>query len=387
MSASTLPLEMRRKSIANAITRVNHAFEPRQRELLGEQDFTRLLCLERKRSERSERPFLLMLINGNGLFAAREIGSPRGQVVATLTEATRDTDVLGWYKQDATMAVLFSELCDPPTVAVSAIQTKIESAIQRQLSGQQAKIKISFHLFPERVSSEPGGSSDLTLYPDLRRHTKSKRVAHTTKRCLDIVGSLLALILLSPAMLAIALAVKLTSKGPVLFRQTRLGQYSRPFTFLKFRSMHYGCDAKIHEQYVSKLIRGGQDTLHSTENSNAVFKITNDPRVTRVGRFLRKTSLDELPQLINVLRGEMSLVGPRPPLAYEVRQYTSWHRRRVIEAKPGITGLWQVNGRSRISFDDMVRLDLKYVEHASLLLDLKILLQTPAAILFAEGAY
>ena len=386
MSASALPLEKRRKSIAKAVTRVNHALEARQRELLGEQDFTRLLCLERKRSERSERPFLLMLIGGGGLFATNGIGSPREQVTATLAEATRDTDILGWYKQNATMAVLFSELCDPPADAVSAIQTKIESAIQRHLPGHQAKLKTSFHLFPEPACSE-SGSSDLTIYPDLRRHTKSKRVVHITKRCLDIVGSLLALILLSPAMIAIALAVKLTSKGPVLFRQTRLGQYSRPFTFLKFRSMHYDCDAKIHEQYVSKFIRGGQDTHHSAENGKAVFKITNDPRVTRVGRFLRKTSLDELPQLINVLKGEMSLVGPRPPLSYEVKQYTSWHRRRLMEAKPGITGLWQVSGRSRISFDDMVRLDLKYVEHASFLLDLKILLQTPLAILSSEGAY
>jgi lipopolysaccharide/colanic/teichoic acid biosynthesis glycosyltransferase len=387
MSAAALPLQKRRKSIAKAITLVNHAFEARQRELLGEEDFTRLLCLERKRSERSERPFLLMLIAGGKLFATSGIGSAREQLEATLTEATRDTDVLGWYKQDATMAVLFAELCDPPTAAVSAIQTKLESAIQRQLPGQQAKIKTSFHLFPEPAASEPCGSSDLTIYPDLGRHTKSKRVAHTIKRCLDIVGSLLALILLLPAMLAIALAVKVTSKGPVLFRQTRLGQYSRPFTFLKFRSMYEDCDANIHEQYISKLIRGGQDTHHSTEDGNAVFKIKNDPRVTRVGRFLRKTSLDELPQLINVLQGEMSLVGPRPPLSYEVKQYTSWHRRRVMQAKPGITGLWQVSGRSRISFDDMVRLDLKYIEHASLLLDLKILLQTPAAILSGEGAY
>ena len=387
MSALALPLEKRRKSIVKANTRVNHAFEPRQREFLSEQDFTRLLCLERKRSERSERAFLLMLIDGGGLFATSGIGNPRQQIAATLAEATRDTDILGWYKQDATMAVLFSELCDPPTVAVSAIQTKIESALQRQLTGPQTKIKISCHLFPESATGEPGGSSDLTIYPDLRRHTKSKRVAHTTKRSLDIIGSILALILLSPAMIAIALAIKLTSRGPILFRQTRLGQYSRSFTFLKFRSMHDDCDANIHEQYISKLIRGGQDTHHSTENGNAVFKITNDPRVTRVGRFLRKTSLDELPQLINVLRGEMSLVGPRPPLVYEVKQYTSWHRRRLMEAKPGITGLWQVTGRSRISFDDMVRLDLRYVEHASLLLDLKILLQTPAAILSGEGAY
>jgi len=387
MSTLALHTQKRRASVVRRLTQEEHASDARPRVLLSEEDFVRLLCLERKRSERSERPFLLMLIAGGGLFATNGIGGAREQVAATLMAATRDTDVLGWYKENAIMAVLFTELPDLPTAAVEVIHTKVVSALRRQIADEPAKIEISVHLFPEPAAGEPASSSDLTLYPDLRQRAKSKTVVRGIKRIVDILGSLLALILLLPAMLAMALAVKLTSKGPVLFQQTRLGQYSRPFTLLKFRSMYVDCDANIHKQYVAKLIGGGQNARHSAEKGNAVYKIKNDPRVTRIGRFLRKTSLDELPQLINVLKGEMSLVGPRPPLPYEVERYGCWHRRRILEAKPGITGLWQVKGRSRTSFDDMVRLDLKYVERASVLLDLKILLQTPRAVLSGDGAY
>ncbi|MGC2193845.1 MAG: sugar transferase [Terriglobales bacterium] len=198
----------------------------------------------------------------------------------------------------------------------------------------------------------------------------------------DIVLSSLALLVLLPLFLVIAVAVRLSSQGPVLFRQERVGQFGKRFRFLKFRSMQSCSESALHEQYVRKLISG---SLGVPENG--IFKIQNDPRVTSVGRILRKTSLDELPQFWNVLIGEMSLVGPRPPLPYEVEAYDIWHRRRVLEAKPGITGLWQVTGRSRTCFDDMVRLDLRYTQSSSLWLDLKILLQTPRAVLAGDGAY
>jgi lipopolysaccharide/colanic/teichoic acid biosynthesis glycosyltransferase len=161
------------------------------------------------------------------------------------------------------------------------------------------------------------------------------------KRAVDLTGSLVALVLLSPLFLGFALAIKLTSKGPVFCRQKRIGQYGVPFVFLKFRSMHVNNDASVHKEYVKRLIAG---------RAQGVYKLTKDSRVTRVGGFLRRTSLDELPPFINVLKGEMSLVGPRPAIADEVESYDMWHRRRVLEAKPGITGLWQVNGRSRIKF-------------------------------------
>ena len=156
--------------------------------------------------------------------------------------------------------------------------------------------------------------------------------------------------------------------------------------FLKFRSMYFENDAEIHREYIRQFISAGEDHQRP-DDSNGVYKIKDDPRVTRIGRFLRKTSLDELPQFFNVLRGEMSLVGPRPPIPYEVEIYGVWHRRRFLEAKPGITGLWQVEGRSRVKFDEMVRLDLKYAKTWSPWLDIKILLRTPAAVLRGSGAY
>jgi lipopolysaccharide/colanic/teichoic acid biosynthesis glycosyltransferase len=185
----------------------------------------------------------------------------------------------------------------------------------------------------------------------------------------------------------IALAIKLTSKGPVFFRQRRIGQFGTPFVFLKFRSMFLNNDPKIHREYVQQLISGKAAPQPTTVNGGGAYKLTKDPRVTRVGAFLRRTSLDELPQLYNVLRGEMSLVGPRPAIPYEVEAYRPWHRRRVLHAKPGITGLWQVSGRSRVGFDEMVRLDVRYAMTRSFLLDLKILLMTPKAVLLGDGAY
>jgi lipopolysaccharide/colanic/teichoic acid biosynthesis glycosyltransferase len=158
----------------------------------------------------------------------------------------------------------------------------------------------------------------------------------------------------------------------------------RPFTMLKFRTMHVNAGHAAHHEFVTAFIKAGGQAQVAEENG--MFKIANDPRVTTVGRLLRKTSLDELPQLWNVVRGEMSLVGPRPPLYYEVEEYQPWHCRRVLEAKPGITGLWQVAGRSRTTFDEMVRLDLRYAKARSLWTDVKILLATPAAVIVGKGA-
>jgi lipopolysaccharide/colanic/teichoic acid biosynthesis glycosyltransferase len=192
--------------------------------------------------------------------------------------------------------------------------------------------------------------------------------------------------LCAPIFLVVALAIKTTSKGPVFFRQRRTGQYGKPFVFLKFRSMYVNNDAAVHREYVTKLIAGKAEKHASGENGQGVYKLTNDPRISRVGAFLRKTSVDELPQFINVLKGEMSLVGPRPPIPYEVEAYDIWHRRRLLEAKPGITGLWQICGRSRVKFDDMVRLDLQYARTWSPWMDIKILARTPGAVLLGEGA-
>jgi lipopolysaccharide/colanic/teichoic acid biosynthesis glycosyltransferase len=249
-------------------------------------------------------------------------------------------------------------------------------------------VSISFQLFPEEWDHESGQRpSNPTFYPDLAKRDASRRSFQIVKRMMDIGGSLAALLFLSPLLVLIAAAIKLTSDGPILFKQKRIGEYGKAFTFLKFRSMYVNNDAKQHREYVQKLIAGRAEKQPSDGNGTGVYKLTKDPRVTRVGAFLRRTSLDELPQFLNVLEGKMSLVGPRPPVPYEVEAYDFWHRGRLLEAKPGITGLWQINGRSRIKFDDMVRLDLRYARTWSPWMDLKILLRTPGAVVLGDGAH
>ncbi len=206
---------------------------------------------------------------------------------------------------------------------------------------------------------------------------------------MDIAGSLLLLAISSPLLLMVAVAVKVSSQGPILYRQQRVGQYGKSFSFLKFRSMYVDNDPTVHKTYVMQLIAGEAQRHPANGNGDGTgfYKLTNDKRVTRIGALLRRTSVDELPQLFNVLKGEMSLVGPRPAIPYEVAAYQTWHRRRILEVKPGITGLWQVNGRGRVKFDEMVRLDLRYARDWSPWLDLKILLRTPRAVILGAGAY
>jgi lipopolysaccharide/colanic/teichoic acid biosynthesis glycosyltransferase len=352
--------------------------------------FAKLLCLERKRAERSRRPFALMLLDAHAL-----LGTDRDQLVcdrlaAALSESTRETDICGWYTAGSVLGVIFTEIGSPDTNAVrTQIVSKVQAALQIHLGSADAKaIRVSLHLFPEDAGPRNGTAADSTLrlYPDLDPANGRQRAARIIKRAIDIVGSLLILLLLSPVLLAVALAIKLTSPGPILFRQQRIGQFGVPFTFLKFRSMYAQSDARVHQEYVRRFIAGQEGCLQSDGNGGA-YKLQDDPRVTPVGKFLRRTSLDEFPQFLNVLRGDMSLVGPRPPIPYEIEVYDLWHRRRFLEALPGITGLWQVTGRSKCKFDEMVRLDIKYVREWSLALDLKILLATPRAVLFGKGAY
>ncbi len=210
-------------------------------------------------------------------------------------------------------------------------------------------------------------------------------VEKTLKRALDLVGAIAGLLLLSPLLFLTAILIKATSRGPVLFKQKRLGYQGEYFTFLKFRTMYNNCENRIHQEYVKRLIHGKNGDLNNGSQEQPFYKIKNDPRITLLGRFLRKTSIDELPQLWNVLAGDMSLVGPRPPLPYEVEEYQNWHYRRIMEAKPGITGLWQVSGRNRTTFDEMVRLDLFYARNWSLSLDFKILLKTVKVMLMPNG--
>jgi lipopolysaccharide/colanic/teichoic acid biosynthesis glycosyltransferase len=356
----------------------------------SEELFTKFLCLERKRAERSRKPFALMVIDASKLVETDRHNTVLEQLAVALSLSTRETDICGWYKEHSAIGVILTEIGPVDTnVLRNTMLSKVNTALRTNLQPSQIeKIHISFHMFPEDPGSQNGGSADtrLCLYPDLHRENSRKKAARLTKRVIDIAGSVTALILLSPVFLAIALAVKLTSRGPILFKQERIGQYGARFTFLKFRSMYFLNDPGIHQEYVRRLISGKSECNHSDGNGG-VYKLKDDPRITPVGKFLRRTSLDEFPQFFNVLRGEMSLVGPRPPIPYETEAYDIWHRRRFFEAKPGITGLWQVNGRSRLKFDEMVRLDLRYARDWSLGLDLNILLQTPRAVFFGRDAY
>ena len=345
-----------------------------------EPDFTRQIYLERRRAERYQRNLLLVLMDGTG------IADPLGRAAAfrgliqSMADLLRDTDVLGWYSRDTVLGILLPNLEQADQALIRAVFGKFSDLMENSLGAALAsRMELTVHAFPDPLGLS-GDSTDFTLYPESQHKTNS--LFQALKRGLDLGVSLPALLLLSPLFALLAVAVKCSSRGPVLFRQVRLGYCARPFIFLKFRTMYPGSDAAVHENYVAAFIAG-----RPLAGSDGIYKITHDPRVTGLGRILRRTSLDELPQLWNVLRGDMSLVGPRPPLRYEFERYAPWHWRRILDLKPGITGLWQVLGRSSTTFDEMVRLDLRYARRRSLWLDLKILFQTPGAMLSGKGAY
>jgi len=359
------------------------------RMVLHEDAFVSMLYLERRRAERAHKQFVLMLVDVKRAISDGQKNRTLCKITNALLSVTRETDIVGWYLEDHFIGVIGTEVgnAKPKTVQAGMLD-KVRSAFIEALPQEKVSlIALSFHFFPEEGEGNGSDrSANITLYPDLSRKEESRRFALGVKRSMDVVGSAAALLVMSPVLAAVAVAIKLTSKGPVLFKQERLGQYGRKFTVLKFRSMRTDCDAKIHQEYVQQFIAGKVGS-EAQGDKKPVFKIQEDPRVTPLGRFLRKTSLDEFPQFWNVLVGHMSLVGPRPPVPYEYQAYDLWHRRRVLEIKPGITGLWQVKGRSRTRFDEMVRLDLKYARIWSIGLDVKILLQTPAAVLTGDGAH
>src|ERR1700674_2795045 len=367
----------------------NNADEVSSRMILSEDAFTSMLYLERRRAERAQKRYVLLLVDVKDAISDKQKIRTVQKITRTLCSVTRETDIIGWYVHDHILGVIATEIGKASSAEVrEKMSQKFRAAFLEGLGPNKAsQISVSFHFFPEeREGGDSNDSANNALYPEFTRKKPSRKVALGFKRAMDIAGSAIALIVLLPLFAIIILAIKATSEGPVLFIQDRLGQYGKKFRFLKFRSMRKNCDSKIHQEYVSRFI-AGQVSAANGDGTTPTFKIQKDPRITPIGSILRKTSLDELPQFWNVLMGDMSLVGPRPPLEYEFKAYDIWHRRRVLEIKPGITGLWQVEGRSRTQFDDMVRLDLKYARAWSLGLDLEILLRTPGAVVSGEGAH
>jgi lipopolysaccharide/colanic/teichoic acid biosynthesis glycosyltransferase len=342
--------------------------------VLTRESFLAQLRIEKLRADRSKGPLSLMIHRLAGLTTART-----SHLRDVLARNKRETDVLGYLGEG-----VFAVIC--PDTGEEGIGRFVER-IKAQIEDMSFSVEAA--TYPDDLfeglaapAAHAHGPSPLML----GSKDSSATGSYWLKRPMDIVGAALALLVFSPLMLLIAIAVKLTSPGPIIFRQTRLGKGGVPFVFYKFRSMRVNGDDRIHREYVAKLIKGEHDKVNQQDAADPMYKIKADPRVTPVGRFIRKTSIDELPQLFNVLKGEMSLIGPRPPLPYEAESYQSWHLRRVLDIRPGITGLWQVEGRSKVSFDEMVRMDLRYVRGCSLGLDLRILVKTILVVLNCKGA-
>ena len=372
---SVLPSAREKNEVSRPLSKAPNEIAP-------EISFMDTVLREVRRTERSGRPFVLALVSDTSCAGGEKMRHSQ-EIAAAIAAATRETDCLGWYEQNTVLGVLLTEIGEADQTKLALLSQKIVSALEQSVSQEQFRaLRVVVRLFPQHSSEDGGGGWEGDIYRDVHRQLDSDSPEKFMKRAIDIAASLLALLVFSPILVVIAVLIKLTSRGPVLYCQKRVGQYGRLFDFYKFRSMFVNNDPKIHQDYVAKLIEGVQHV----RQSNGLYKLVNDPRVTQVGRVLRHTSLDELPQFFNVLRGDMSLVGPRPPVPYEFERYRTWHRRRVLEIKPGLTGLWQVKGRSRTTFDEMVRMDLHYARTRSLWLDLKIILQTPAAMFRGTGA-
>ena len=349
-------------------------FTPPLVDALPPNEFLKDLQREKRRAERSRTSLSIVLyrLDDGPAKSAKNASA----LLEVLHRSKRETDIVG-HVGDDTIAVLCP---DTDERGAHCFMHKIAASVSEQ----------TFHAitatYPDDLFETlgKGATAARAFQPLLVAETTPQ--PYPLKRALDIVGALMALSLLWPVMLLAALAVAVTSRGPIVFKQTRLGQGGQPFTFYKFRSMVTNGDDRIHREFVASLIKGVSETGDTVPPGPATYKIKSDPRVTPVGRFIRRTSIDELPQLFNVLKGDMSLVGPRPPIPYEATQYQPWHLRRILAIKPGITGLWQVDGRSRVSFNDMVRMDLRYIHDCSLGLDIRILLKTVMVVFRCEGA-
>lgn len=379
--------------------------------LHSKKNFLWILRQEMYRVERTNQPLSLLLLEVSSLENMVQNSSDNSKhltldvLTKMIEENFRKTDIRGWYDKDV-LAILM-----PNTTKSGALiaNNKLKEAIINSLKDKDAihcevvDKACSIYTYPDSLieensllSSEDSCKEDeltqqdknpYAFHQDILNYFKKSRFKKFIKRLFDIVVSALALLSFLPVIMVIAIIIKLTSPGPIFFKQIRLGYCGKPFTFYKFRSMYHCSDDKRHREYVAKLIKGEQDKLNMGSKQKPILKLTDDARITPFGFYLRRSSLDELPQLFNVLLGDMSLIGPRPPIPYEVESYNNWHLKRILEVKPGITGLWQVLGRSRTTFDEMVRLDIKYVENWSFIMDMKILFMTIDAVLSARGAH
>lgn len=351
-----------------------------------------ILAQERARADRNEQPFSLAVFD---LTSLQQNHGHLKRFVKTVARRARLTDHLGWLNKRTVGVVLpetcakgawklVDEVCDKlgasPSRPDCTVYAYPNQALPRILDDGTPGRGTSFEPPANSTETPPGLDGDSAGGLDqpngrLATHTSSEmrleplliQPMTAWKRALDIVGATVALIVFSPLFVVISLLIKLSSAGPILYRQTRLGYLGKPFTFLKFRTMQAGAEKEVHSEYLKALIDENKPMTKLDQRQ--------DPRIFPLGRILRQTCLDELPQLFNVLRGDMSLVGPRPCLPYEAQHFQRWQRRR-FDCVPGMTGLWQVSGKNETTFKDMIRMDIAYASKRSFFLDLKILLKT-----------
>jgi exopolysaccharide biosynthesis polyprenyl glycosylphosphotransferase len=327
------------------------------------------LCIQEMRARPELGYRIIGLVENDQVFSARDTfeGVPVIGDLKTLPQAIRESQA---------NEVIIS---DPNVPGEVLFDVMIQTGRRRGVEFRIAPTLLN--CLPSKTEIDQVGSLPMvTLF-----RSPLSNAARFLKRASDLLIAVTAAVLLAPLWLLIALLIKLDSRGPVFYKQERVGMDGRVFLFYKFRSMQAGSDDERHREFQRKYIKGEAES-NLGDADRPAYKLRGDERVTRLGRILRKTSLDELPQLFNVLRGDMSVVGPRPPIPYEVESYELWHRKR-LDMKPGITGLWQVSGRNRLPFDEMVRMDLYYIENWSLLLDVRIILQTLPVMWRGEDAY
>jgi lipopolysaccharide/colanic/teichoic acid biosynthesis glycosyltransferase len=377
----------RNKKKSSSIPTINHSTDISGNDFFPEGFFHDMLHIERKRAERSKKPFMLLLMDVRSVAKAAAKKTKLHKLCGVVNASSRSIDIKGWYENQRVMGIIYTEITP---AAKTLIIEKIRKNLKQTFSESEAScVELTSIFFPQSNGSTDHEAIE-RFYPELLDKTISTALPLAAKRTFDIVGSLLGIGLALPFFIAISALVKATSKGPIFYKQQRIGQGGKKFTFLKFRSMYVNNDPSAHMHYVKSLIRGNAGADPDSSNpgqTTKILKLVNDPLITPLGRFFRKTSIDELPQFFNVLFGNMSLVGPRPAIPYEVSEYEPWHLERVFPIKPGITGLWQVGGRSHISFDEMVRLDINYIRNWSLWLDIKLLCKTPFSVLASKDAY
>lgn len=384
---------------------INNLFMSPKIELYKKENFLWLLRQEIFRAERSNQPLSMILLEISNLKDMMQIyfdiplNKLINEILYVFEKDFRKTDIKGWYDKSILALLMPNTSKSGAQIAYKKLKKNVSSFLEQKEGEYNNHFDkaCSIHTFPDSLiennlldkgfESKGRIQNPYTLYQNLFKYHSKSRFQHFLKRIIDLFGSIIGLLCFMPFLAIIGLIIKLSSPGPIFFKQIRFGYHGIPFTFYKFRSMYQNVDDRCHREYVHKLIQGNINETNLGSAQKPVLKLNNDSRITTFGNILRKSSLDELPQLFNVLKGEMSFVGPRPPIPYEIEKYQNWHLRRILEVKPGITGIWQVNGRSRSSFDDMVRMDLQYAKNWSIGMDIKILFKTIKVVFCAAGAY